>query len=415
MKKLTTLILFAVIGLQAELLNLDTCIDKALATHPDIRIFMLKMQQEKEVVKTERGAWLPQVSLYAEYDPRHTYVIPQNGQFHTIDSDGWSAGVSASQKLYDFSRSSHSIRSAKIRHEISRLSLEETKSLMRYQIRVAYAQLLVQKAALKARSKDLTAKRALYEQARALVKQGLKTRADESRFLSSVRQAEDALAIAQAGYEKARITLEEYIGERIPEGTRFEEWRLNNAANLPSSTGPGHVLDNNLQIRIAQKNQEASYELYRSKRVERFGSVNLVAEANHFDTLSRYDSTVVGIRYTAPIYSGGRLSAQAQQSRIAEMVAAEEKESERRSIDKEVRSLLADLKEVQKRIVARYSQLGAAEETKSLIEARYEQGLATYMEVLDSEAVWLDAKLGLLDAYYTRLEQLYRLEYLNGK
>ncbi len=100
-----------------------------------------------------------------------------------------------SQQLFDFSRSSHAIRSAKIRHEISRLSLKETKALMRYEVRVAYALLLVQKAALKARQKDLIAKKALYAQAKALVKQGLKTKADESRFLSSFRLAEDALEV----------------------------------------------------------------------------------------------------------------------------------------------------------------------------------------------------------------------------
>ena len=415
MKKITMLIIAAVIGLQAELLSLDTCIDKALATHPDVRTFMLKVQQQNEGVKMERGALLPKVSIYAEYDPQRTYVIPLNGEFNTIDSDGWSVGISASQKLYDFSKSSHSIQSAKIRHEVSRLSLEEVKALMRYRIRVAYAQILVQEAALDARRKDLEAKKALYEQARALVKQGLKTRADESRFLTSVRQAEDALALAQADYKKARITLEEYIGERIAEDTRFEEWRLNGSEGQPENSDPDKVVANNLQIKIAQKSREASYESYRSKRVERFGSIDLVAEASHFDTLSSYDSTVIGIRYSAPIYSGGRLSAQAQQSRIEEMVSAEGRESKKRSVDKEVRSLLADLSEVRKRIDARRSQLHSAEETKSLIKARYEQGLATYMEVLDSEAVWLDAKLGLLNTYYTRLEQLYRLEYLNGK
>ncbi len=415
MKKLTIFLLFSLIALQAKLLRLNDCIDRALATHPDVRAFMLKVQQQKEGIRMEQSVRLPQISIHAEYDPQRTYLMSQNGASNIINSDSWSAGISVSQQLFDFSRSSHAIRSAKIRHEISRLSLEEAKALMRYEIRVAYALLLVQKAALKARKKDLVAKKALYEQAKALVKQGLKTKADESRFLSSVRQAEDALAIAQASYEKARITLEQYIGEPIPRGTRFEDWRLKNAAKSSLHADPRQVLANNLQVRIAQKNREASYEQFRATELERFGTVNLIAEADHFDTLSRYDSTVVGVRYSAPIYSGGRLSAQAQQSRIAEMVSAAEKDSKKRAVTKEARSILADLKETRKRIAARLSQLRSADETKALIKARYEQGLATYMEVLDAEAVWLDAELGLLSAYYTRLERQSRLEYLNAK
>ncbi|WP_292663123.1 TolC family protein, partial [Nitratifractor sp.] len=353
--------------------------------------------------------------IHAEYDPQRTYLMSQNGASHTVNGDGWSAGVSVSQQLFDFSRSSHAIRSAKIRHEISRLSLEEAKALMRYEVRVAYALLLVQKAALKARGKDLVAKKALYKQAKALVRQGLKTRADESRFLSSVRQAEDALALAQASYDKARITLEQYIGEAIPKGTRFEDWRLENAAKSSTKADPKQILANNLQVRIAQRNQEAFYEEFRATQLQRFGTVDLVAEADRYDTLSRYDNTIVGVRYSAPIYSGGRLSAQTQQNRIAEMVAAAQKDSQKRAVTQEARSILADLKETRKRIAARLSQLRSADETRALIQARYEQGLATYMEVLDAEAVWLDAKLGLLSAYYTRLERQSRLEYLDAK
>ncbi|WP_292660447.1 TolC family protein, partial [Nitratifractor sp.] len=269
MKKLTIFLLFSMIVLQAKLLKLDDCIDKALATHPDIRAFMLKMRQQEEGVRMEQGVRLPQISIHAEYDPQRTYLMSQNGASHTVNSDGWSAGVSISEQLFDFSRSSHAIRSAKIRHELSRLSLEEAKALMRYEVRVAYALLLVQKAALKARQKDLIAKKALYKQAKALVRQGLKTKADESRFLSSVRQAEDTLALAQASYDKAHITLEQYIGEAIPPGTRFEDWRLENAAKSSIKADLKQILANNLQVRIAQRNQEASYEEFRATQLQR--------------------------------------------------------------------------------------------------------------------------------------------------
>ncbi|BDY11922.1 TolC family protein [Hydrogenimonas cancrithermarum] len=415
MKKITILLTVGLVGLHAELLTLGSCIDKALQTHPDVRAFMLKVKEQHEGVKVQKGAWRPQVSAYAEYDPQRTYVMPQNGQFHTIDDDGWTAGISVTQKIYDFSKTSHTIESSKIKHEISTLSFEEAKALMRYRIRIAYAQLLVQKAALTAREKDLDAKRALYEQAKALVEQGLKTRADESRFLSAVRQAEDALAVARAAYKKAKISLEQYIGEPIAENTTFEEGILSEKTVPAIVTDEETVLENNLQLQIAKKSEDASRELYKSKLAEHYGSLDVVAEASHFDTLSRYDTTLFGIRYAVPIYSGGRLSAQAQQTKISKMIAAEEKESKRRAILEEIKALLADLEEAEKRIEARRSQTVSAEETKVLIEARYEEGLSTYMEVLDAEAVWLDAKLGLLDAFYTRLNRLYRLEYLNAK
>jgi len=175
------------------------------------------------------------------------------------------------------------------------------------------------------------------------------------------------------------------------------------------------ITGKNPGLRIAEENINASEASYKATKAEHYGSIDIVGDLSHFDTLSDYDSQLLGIRYAVPIYSGGRLSAQAQQARIAQMIAAETKESKRRALLQELRSIYADLQEADKRIEARKAQLLSANETKELVEARYKEGLATYMEVLDAEAMWLDAELGLLSARYTKLEKIYRLEYLNAQ
>ncbi len=411
MKKSIILFLSIFISLQAQILTLQTCIKKALTSHPNIQAFMLKLHEQNQNLKMQRSLKLPQVSLFAEYDPYKTYVIRQNGSLSTIDDNGWNAGISLNQRIYDFSKTSHTIRAAKIRKEISYLSLEEAKAFMRYQIKLTYGRVLLQKEAIKFRQMDVTAKKALYKQAKALFKKGLKTKADEMRFLSAFYQAEDALAVAKADYEKALISLEEFIGEKIAKDTSFED----NLLIREVKREPFNIIDNNFQIRIAKKNKEASFESYHARKAERFGLIDIVASANHFDTLSRYNTATLGIRYSIPLYSGGRIKAKSEQSRIAAMVAAKEEDAKRREILKEIRFILAELKEIKKRINAYKAQLRFAKEIKDLTKARYKEGLATYVEVLDSQALWLNAKLGLIGAYYARLEREWKLEYLNGK
>ncbi len=411
MKKSIILFLSIFISLQAQILTLQTCIKKALTSHPNIQAFMLKLHEQNQNLKMQRSLKLPQVSLFAEYDPYKIYVIRQNGSLSTIDDNGWNAGISLNQRIYDFSKTSHTIRAAKIRKEISYLSLEEAKAFMRYQIKLTYGRVLLQKEAIKFRQMDVTAKKALYKQAKALFKKGLKTKADEMRFLSAFYQAEDALAVAKADYEKALISLEEFIGEKIAKDTSFED----NLLIREVKREPFNIIDNNFQIRIAKKNKEASFESYHARKAERFGLIDIVASANHFDTLSRYNTATLGIRYSIPLYSGGRIKAKSEQSRIAAMVAAKEEDAKRREILKEIRFILAELKEIKKRINAYKAQLRFAKEIKDLTKARYKEGLATYVEVLDSQALWLNAKLGLIGAYYARLKREWKLEYLNGK
>ncbi len=409
-----SILLFLLVSSQiwGRVLTLDHCVRQALESYPDIKSRALRVREQHEDVALKKGDWLPQISAWGEYDPQRTYVMPQNGQFHTIDDDGWAVGIALRQQLYDFSRTSRSIDASKSRKAFLELSYEEAKALIRYRVRTAYAQLLVQKAALQTRRKDFEAKTALHAQARALLEQGLKTPADESRLRAAAEQAADAVAQAKAAVDKARYRLERYIGEPVDAEAELEEAPLYTAVADPVDTNA--TLDNNLLLKIADKNIEIANETYRAKNAEHYGSIDLIAEANHFDTLSRYDTTLAGIRYTVPLYNGGRISAQAQQSRIAELIARQNEASQRRTVVEEIRGIAADLAEIRRRIEARRAQERAALDTKKLVEARYAQGLSTYIEVLDAEALWLDARLGLLEAYYTQTERRYRLEYLNA-
>jgi len=413
MKRTLLILPLLLLSLHAKVLTLRDCVDKALASHPDVKSYLLRLKRQHEGLEAQKGAWRPQVSAMAEYDPQRTYVLPLNGRFHTLDEDGWSAALTLRQKIYDFGGTDSKIASAALRRDIAELSYEESKALMRYLVRTAYLGVLVQKAALTVKKKDLEAKEALLEQARALVAQGLKTRADESRFLASVKGAEDTLAQARAAYAKAIATLERYILEPVGEETAFEEGILTRAPDL-SAISCRDIVQRNLQLKITHKEDEAAKEEFRSAKAQHFGSLDAIAEATHNETLSNYDTLLLGVRYSVPLYSGGRLRAQTQQARISQLEAAAKSESKRLALTEECRSLRADLDESERRIEARMAQTEAARQTRELIVARYKEGLATYMEVLDAEATWLDARLQLLQAYSTRASKLYRLEYLNA-
>lgn len=412
MKKTVFLLGLCVLALQAQLLTLEECIEKALETHPDIRGFMLQIERSGQEIASEKAARLPQLFAHVEYDPQKTYVLPQNGTFGTRDGDSFEAGVTLSQKLWDFSKTSRRIEAARIGKETAAFSLEEAGGMMRYRVQTLYALVLLQQSALEVRRKDLEAKEALYEQAKALVAQGLKTRADESRFLAASQQAENALFASEADIEKTKIALGFLIGETIPEAARFE-------MELPKE---GHAdageellfLQNNPRLRIAAKEASQAKALYRAADAEHYGSLDAVAAYTRFDTLSSYDTTLVGIRYTLPLFAGGKLNAAEQKAKIAHSIAKTRQESRRRELLQEFRQLGSDLRRMEKTIEARQAQLLSAQETKSVVEGRYGEGLSTYVEVLDAAAVWLDARLGLMEAYYIKQRTLYRLEYLKG-
>ena len=395
----------------AQKLTLDDAINRALNTHPDIKRFILQVSKNTQGVDVARADYLPQVGLNAEYDPTRTYVLPVNGVFNTKDDDGYAVGATLHQKIWDFSKTTSNIDAQKESIEVAKLSLIDAKAFLAYKVKLQYELIEVQRAAMRVRKKDLQAKEALYKQAQALVKQGMKTTADATRFLSSFYIAKDNLAVSKASFDKARNTLSIYINEKITSDVELDS----NSQKSKESMDSESVVNSSPSLKALQKGIQKSNLEYKSSKASHYGSLDAVASYTKQNTLNEYDSSLVGITLYVPLYSGGRTSALVEQAEINRQSSKAEYDSKVLALREEVESLLIDIKRYEQTIAAKNAQLEAASQTSNLLEARYKEGLATYIEVLDASALKLDAELGLLSAEYEKSSSIHRLEYLKGK
>ncbi len=414
MKKIFFSSLLLLSLLNAETLTLQESIDATLQNYPDVKSLQMKMKQSKLSHRSATADYLPQVNLNGQYNFTQTYVFPVNGAFHTQDDTGWNAGVNLKQKVWDFSKTTSKIAATQKDEDISKLSLMDFKALLAFKVKSFYKLMVVQREAVNVRKKDLEAKKAYYAQAEALVKQGLKTRADASRFLSAVYNAEDNLAIAQASFDKARNSLSLYMDRKIDANVTLENSVLQESFNANTDVEK-EVLASNYTLKIENKNIEKNILLHKSAKAEHYGSIDAVASYNHFDTLNIYDATTAGVVVNIPLYSGGRVSAEAQKVEISAQISKEQKRSRELALKEELQNLLLDIKRYNKTISAKKAQLDSAQETKKVLDGRYKEGLATYIEVLDATTQVLNAKLSLLEAYYLRALSIDRIQYLKGK
>ncbi len=415
MKKVILSMIILINGVvYANTLTIKESIEKTFLNHPDIKTFMLKIKQSQKNYKSANADNFPQINLQAGYNITQTYPVTINNHFKTIDDNGWNIGVSLKQKIWDFEKTKYRVRAFKIDEDISKLSLKEAKALLAYKVKSLYLLMVVQKNAIKVRKKDLESKRTLYLQAKALVKQGLKTKADESRFLSALYQAKDNLSIAKTSYIKAKDSLSLYMGEKIANNVKLQ-------INIIKQTGEydpnikKEILSNNYQIKISKQNIEKNRLLHKSSKASKYGSIDLTASYNRLGTINDYNSKLIGITLNIPIFSGGKLNAQEQKARIDFELAKEQKASKILELKDETDGLLSDINRYKKTIKAKKAQLFSANETKNVIEGRYKVGLATYVEVLDAVSVILNAKLGVLEAYYAKSMAIARLKYLKGE
>ena len=404
------------VTLYGETLTLQQSIDKTLKNHPDIKSFSLKIKQTNSSYDAAFSDYLPQVNLQANYNAIQTFVfpVPSTKTFGTEDDSGWSAGAYAKQKIWDFSKTSSQVDAVKIDVDISKLSLADLKALLVYKVKGYYELMAVQAEAIKVREKDLETKVAYYDQAKALVKLGLKTNADASRFLSSVYIAKDNLSGAKAAFYKAKNSLSLYMGEPISDDVELESERIKRTLNIDSGI-EDEILAENYQLKIFSETITKNQLLHKSAKSSHYGSIDAVASYTHVDTLNSYDSKLLGVTLNIPLYSGGRVSAEAQKAQIGSQIAEEQKASKELALKEEIESLFIDIEHYNQTIAAKNAQLTSAQETEKVLEGRYKEGLSTYIEVLDSTSLVLNAELGLLEAYYLRSMAINRIAYLRGE
>ena len=416
MKKSLLVLSLLIVYVSGDTLTLQESIDKTLSNNPDIKSFILKTAQAKKSYDVSFSDYLPQINLQAEYDFTQTYVLPSGGTFNALNDDGWNAGVNLKQKIWDFEKTSSKVGASKIDENIAELSLEDIRALSVYKVKSLYKLIVLQKEAIAVHTKDLASKKAYYEQSKALVAQGLKTKADSSRFLSAYYLSQENLAISQASFGKAKKSLTLYMGEDIKDGTVFESNVIKKKYIFEDTTVlEEEILSNNSKIKIDAHTIDKNILLYKSAKASHYGSLDAVASYKHFDTLNAYDASLVGVTLEVPLYSGGRTTAEAQRAQIGIQIAKEQQASKILAIKEELSYLIIDIIRYDKTIDSKQAQLIATNDTKDVLQGRYKEGLATYIEVLDAESLAMDAELGLLEAYYTKSVAIDHIDYLKGK
>lgn len=410
MTRYISILLYAtIIFADTKTITLDECIARTLKNHPNLKQLFLSVQKSQTSLDIAKAAYLPQITLSAQYNPINTFVMPQNGQFKTIRDDNYFVDAVLNQKIYDFSKTKSLIDASKKDVQIASLSLEDLKALLVYNVKILYNTVLLQNSVIEARQSDLKTKEELYTQAKAFTKEGLKTKADEASILSSLFNAKDALAIAKAQKQKALSTLSLYTAQKIEDDTVFDD-----ALSKEAKVSDTNIVDKNIALKTLQEEIDKNSLLYNASKASYYGSIDAIASLSHQNSLNEYDTSMVGIVAKFPLYSGGSISAQIQQNKISKEISKEAYNSKKLSLEEEIDSLLIDIKRYEYTIEAKQALIESSSLAKDIVNARYKEGLSTYIEALDASTTYLNAKLGLLEAEYGINNIINRLEYLRG-
>jgi len=415
----STIFFFFYLSASVSALTLDEAIEKTLKTHPNAQVASLQYESAIESAKSADSALYPRIDANAAYFPTKTFVMPTNGVFSTKQSNSFHGDISGSYSLWDFGRSRDRYNSA--------LSVQEgagsTKKLTQNELiervwsqyyGVAYAHSLIDTAEASVKFYE-----GQFKQALNMRKGGLKTEADELRFKASLLESHDRALRARIEYDKASLSLGILIGNdtlaAVDPAVLDQRCEALSLQSISLESLRQELRENNPQLKALRSSINAAKGLSDASAHEKYGNIALVGSYGYDDSLSAYDSYQAGVMGTIPLYDGGKLSAEGQKSRIAYSIAQKEFENTERQLWQEVYGAYRDFARADESIQSKESVIDATAKSLHLIEGRYGQGLATYVDVLESQSTLENAKSDLSQAKYQKIGAYAHLQRLLNK
>ena len=259
------------------------------------------------------------------------------------------------------------------------------------------------------------------EIARAKEKVGLATPMDTYRAEIPLREAEDALLMASAAFQDAKDRLKLILA--LPQNTELE-------VTVPGAPVFGELaLDDAIdtalkkRIEIEQMNHDIA-EAQRKADVMKHNILawlNLVVGYGRYatgDTIGR--STGFDLdRYSASLQAGTDIfrtaeKAAYQQSLINIKTLSLNMQSKMEDISRQVRKQWLSLKEAEKRMEIRKSQIKQGDEKIALAEVKYAHGMADNFDVIEAEKELQSARGNLLAAEIEYAGGIYNMKAIMG-
>ena len=313
-----------------------------------------------------------------------------------MEQDDWAMSVTAYQPLFHGGRILAAERVAAARERAAGSDMDRQKNDLRRDFTKLYLQATLLRSGIALRNRSIEAIQHHRDRAKNLVDQGMADRAALLRAEMALAEARTSLSDDSSKLESISLTLAQMAGQEeplLPSDTlpapSMTEFDTKGVAEAVSRENP--------LVRSLSAHQEVAHKAVAVRNADfmpeigAFGKYEFNQDAAKAELLPCW---VVGVKGTITLFRGGadwhnRAAARATEVELASM----RKEAETALLAQAKRQILS-LRQARTRYANLEAQADLARENHRVTSMRFEQGLATSLEVVDA---WLSMQKADLD------------------
>ncbi|MCC6233601.1 MAG: multidrug efflux RND transporter permease subunit [Verrucomicrobiales bacterium] len=378
--------------------GLDALTARATAENQTLRASLARFDQARAAARLTRGEWFPTLSLDPSFT-RERFSRNQDPNFGLANASTLRVPLDLSYEVDLWGRVRRSFESAKAEAQASAADFQS--ALLGVQAEVAQNYFLAR--ALDRQRRIVKESIALRREARDLlqarVDAGTAPELDRARADTELASAESELSRLEQRRNSLESALAVLTGAFLPQfGLEESSSALPDLPPVPAAL-PSELLERRPDVAAAERQLAAANARIGVAKAAFFPVLRLTGSAGYvsaeLDSLFNWDSRIwsVGPSLSLPIFAGGRNRANLARSRAAFEEATARYRQQVLVAFAEVQEALTAERLLDEERAAVERTLTAAERTYQYAKARYEGGVVSYLEVIESQRTLLSVKL----------------------
>jgi outer membrane protein TolC len=392
-------------------LSLNDCVALALRFNPALRSNQATVEAQRARVEQALAAYYPQINFNANYNTATsnfatlggTTVGVSRGQCNWTFTDLFSMGPTLNQLIYDFGRTSNSVKINRENVKANEQDLVTTKQAVILNVQQAYFGVLQTQRLIEVAKEVVSQAKQYLEQAQGFYQAGTRPKIDVTKAEVNVANAQLALIQTSNNFAVAQVTLNNAIGFAQPISFPVEdtlgfaprEFQLEDIVKTAFDQRPEIQ-----QIKAKQRSQEASIKLAQSSYYPILsGNASNLYRTNTVPNDMVWDWSF-GISLSVPLFSGFSSPNQVSEQRANLKNLLSQEETLKLNIRLEAEQAYLAQKQAAEQVRVTEIAVVQAKENYDLASGRYQVGVGSPLEITDAEVLLANAKANNIQALY---------------
>lgn len=409
-------------GAPADSLTLKQVIEGVLQHQPKLDRVAAEVDAAKAQERQVQTAYSPQVDAelsYTRVDPVPSFDL--NGHSVSIaPNNNYDGHFSVRQMIYDFGRTEAAMdlagsrtKAAEDQSGLVKWNLSFYAARTYYSILFLQESIRVQKEQISTLKQDLGLVKRRVQSGAATDYDVLTTRVQISRQQSRLTDLENNLA-------KQRITLRKLLGWNagrpvvLKGSLQLDEQRA--LAMVGQELSPELRPDYKLLMDRQELARKQKQQVALDDKPKVNGLLNAgVMNGYPLELNKPYLNWALGVQVTVPIFNGHRNEYKSQQAQAQLQAVEAQQADKRREMSAEVQQAESDILSGLKKLDTTHLEVEQAQQKVKLAKVRYQSGVITNQDLLDSETALLQARLSEVSLKYRIRLSEYQLKKASGE